>query len=337
MMKKNVTTVVAVAIAVVLATGCGQKATASKTPEVNSNGITCDRADDPVNRGDVHIGAGETPESKPHLYDRSDDPVNSDCAVGTGQTTGSDRVEFLGYGEEFDDPEDTDVFKPTPKTQTRKFRKLSETSDEATKPHEAFEISDAPKPLEVSETRNTPRDKEPIADSKIRKYPRAEKPIAGVPNYEDTSVSSASASIDFGDILKGMGASEIRVNTLSKESGNTVIAATFNGVIAEFYFETPVEGQGIALTRFSVHAATNELSVNSDGNQCLSSWCFSRNIEAADSRSLYYEISQSDFFYSDTDHGKEKLLLPMEISDLLDKNVAPYLQESVASTNVSQI
>ena len=336
MMKKNVTTVVAVAIAVVLATGCGQKATASKTPEVNSNGITCDRADDPVNRGDVRIGAGETPESKPHLYDRSDDPVNSDCAVGAGQTTGSDRVELLVYGEEFDDPEDTDVFKPTPKTQTRKLRKLSETS-EATKPHEAFEISDAPKPLEVSETRKTQRDKEPIADPKIRKYPRAEKPIAGVPNYEDTSVSSAAASIDFGDILKDMGASEIRVNTLSKDSGNTVIAATFKGVIAEFYFETPVEGQGIALTRFSVHAATNELSVNSDGDQCLSSWCFSRNIEAADSRSLYYEISQSDFFYSDTDHGKEKLLLPMEISDLLDKNVAPYLQENAASTNVSQI
>lgn len=335
MMKKNVA-IAAVAIAVVLATGCGQKATASKTPEVNPNGITCDRADDPVNRGDVRIGAGETPESKSHLCHRPDDPVNSDCAVGTGQTTGSDRVELLGYGEEFDDPDDTDVIKPTPKTQTRKLRKLSETS-EATKPHEAFEISEAPKPLEVSEARKTPRDKEPIAVPETRHYPRAEKPIAGVPNYEDTSVSSAAASIDFGDILKGMGASEIRVNTLSKESGNTVIAATFKGVIAEFYFETPVKGQGIALTRFSVHAATNELSVNSDGDQCLSSWCFSRNIEAADSRSLYYEISQSDFFYSDTDHGKEKLLLPMEISDLLDKDVASYLQENVASTNASQI
>ena len=310
-MKKNVTTVVAIVAAVVLATGCGQKVTASKTPEVNSNGITCDRADDPVNRGDVRIGAGETPESEPHLCHRPDDPVNSDCAVGTGQTTGSDRVELLVYGEEFDDPDDTDVIKPTPKTQTRKLRKLSETS-EVTKPHEAFENSEAPKPHEVPETRKTPK---------------AEKPIAGVPNYEDTSVSPAAASIDFGDILmKGMGASEIRVNTLSKESGNTVIVATFKDVIAEFYFDTPVEGQGIALTRFSVHAATNELSVNSDGGQCLSSWCFSRNIEAADSRSLYYEISQSDFFYSDTDHGKEKLLLPMEISDLLDKDVASYLR-----------
>lgn len=328
-MKKNVTTVVAAVVAIVaLATGCGQKTTASKTPEVNSNGITCDRADD---------------------------PVNSDCAVGTGQTTGSDRVELLGYGEEFDapddlfivsksatvpvyeeefdDPEDTDVFKPTPKTQTRKLRKLSETS-EATKPHEAFEISEAPKPHKVSKTPETPK---PLEVSETHKTPKAEKPIAGVPNYEDTSVSSAAAWIDFGDILKDMGASEIRVNTLSKKSGNTVVVATFKDVIAEFYFETPVEGQGIALTRFSVHAATNELSVNSDGDQCLSSWCFSRNIEAADSRSLYYEISQSDFFYSDTDHGKEKLLLPMEISDLLDKDVAPYLQENAASTNASQI
>ena len=325
MMKKNVTAVVATVVAiVVLATGCGQKATASKTPEVNSNGITCDRADDPVNRGDVRIGAGETPESKPHLCYGSDDPVNSDCAVGTGQTTGSDRVELLVYGEEFDDPDDTDVIKPTPKTQTRKPRKLSETSDEATKPHEAFEISEAPKPHKVSKTPEAPK---PLEVSETRKTPEPEKPIAGVPDYEDTSVSSAAASIDFGDILmKGMGASEIRVNTLSKESGNTVIVATFKNVIAEFYFDTPVEGQGIALTRFSVHAATNELSVNSDGDQCLSSWCFSRNIEAADSRSLYYEISQSDFFYSDTDHGKEKLLLPMEISDLLDKDVASYLR-----------
>lgn len=324
-MKKNVTTVVAAVVAiVVLATGCGQKATASKTPEVNSNGITCDRADDPVNRGDVRIGAGETPESEPHLCHRPDDPVNSDCAVGTGQTTGSDRVELLVYGEEFDDPEDTDVIKPMLKTQTRKLRKLSETSDGATKPHEAFEISEAPKPHKVSKTPEAPK---PLEVSETRKTPEPEKSIAGVPDYEDTSVSSAAASIDFGDILmKGMGASEIRVNTLSKESGNTVIVATFKDVIAEFYFDTPVEGQGIALTRFSVHAATNELSVNSDGDQCLSSWCFSRNIEAADSRSLYYEISQSDFFYSDTDHGKEKLLLPMEISDLLDKDVASYLR-----------
>lgn len=271
-MRKNLVVTAAVVTAVVLATGCGQKATARKTPEATPIETTCDRAD--------------APEDK------------SDALVGSGQTVGSDHAEYLSeYAVEFD-LDAYEATKPTPKAETLKLTHKSE-EPEATKPHE------------IPETSNTPKEVEPVA---------------GVPQYENP-LPPASASVDFESVLKGMGATEIDIITRSKAMGNTSLVARFgNGIVADFYFDTPVSGQGIALTSFSVYAADDAFSLTGESDYGMSSWSMSYDIDNAGARDLYYVLSPSDRYFSDTDHGKEKLLLPMEISDLLDKDVAPYLQ-----------
>jgi lipoprotein len=271
-MRKNLVVIAAIVTAVVLATGCGQKATARKTPEATPIETTCDRADAPTNKG----------------Y----------ALVGTGQTVGSDHAEYLSeYAGEFD-LDAYEATKPTPKAETLKLTHKSE-EPEATKPHE------------IPETSNTPKEVEPVA---------------GVPQYENP-LPPASASVDFESVLKGMGATEIDIITRSKAMGNTSLVARFgNGIVADFYFDTPVSGQGIALTSFSVYAADDAFSLTGESDYGMSSWSMSYDIDNAGARDLYYVLSPSDRYFSDTDHGKEKLLLPMEISDLLDKDVAPYLQ-----------
>lgn len=270
-MRKNLVVAVVVT-AVVLATGCGQKATARKTPEATPIETTCDRADDPTNKG----------------Y----------ALVSSGQTVGSDHAEYLSeYAGEFD-LDAYEATKPTPKAETLKLTHKSEES-EATKPHE------------IPETSNTPKEVEPVA---------------GVPQYENP-LPPASASVDFESVLKGMGATEIDIITRSKAMGNTSLVARFgNGIVADFYFDTPVSGQGIALTSFSVYAADDAFSLTGESDYGMSSWSMSYDIDNAGAHDLYYVVSPFDRYFSDTDHGKEKLLLPMEIPDLLEKNVAPYLQ-----------
>lgn len=248
-MRKNLVVIAAIVTAVVLATGCGQKATARKTPEATPIETTCDRADAPTNKG----------------Y----------ALVGTGQTVGSDHAEYLSeYAVESKEPEAT-------------------------------------KPQEVPETNNTPKEA---------------KPVAGVPMHKDP-LPPAAASVDFESVLKGMGATEIDTITRSKAMGNTSLVVRFgNGIVADFYFDTPVSGQGIALTSFSVYAADDAFSLTGESDYGMSSWSMSYDIDNTGARDLYYVVSPSDRYFSDTDHGKEKLLLPMEIPDLLEKNVAPYLQ-----------
>ncbi len=272
-MKKNLVVTAAVVVtAVVLATGCGQKATARKTPEATPIETTCNRADDPTNKG----------------Y----------ALVGSGQTVGSDHVEYLSeYAGEFD-LDAYEATKPTPKAETLKLTPKSE-EPEATKPHE------------IPETSNIPKEA---------------KPVAGVPQYENP-LPPAAASVDFESVLKGMGATEIDTITRSKARGNTSLVARFgNGIVADFYFDTPVSGQGIALTSFSVYAADDAFSLTGESDYGMSSWSMSYDIDNAGARDLYYVLSPSDHYFSDTDHGKEALLLPMEITDLLSKDVAPYLQ-----------
>lgn len=288
-MRKNLVVIAAIVTAVVLATGCGQKATARKTPEATPIETTCDRADDPTSKG----------------Y----------ALVGSGQTVGSDHVEYLSdYAGEFKDPDDCEdihheyagefdldayeATKPKPKAETLKLTHKSE-EPEATKPHE------------VPETSNTPKEVEPVA---------------GVPMHKDP-LPPAAASVDFESVLKGMGATEIDTITRSKAMGNTSLVARFgNGIVADFYFDTPVSGQGIALTSFSVYAADDAFSLTGESDYGMSSWSMSYDIDNAGARDLYYVLSPSDRYFSDTDHGKEALLLPMEITDLLSKDVAPYLQ-----------
>lgn len=271
-MRKNLVVIAAIVTAVVLATGCGQKATARKTPEATPIETTCDRADAPTNKG----------------Y----------ALVGTGQTVGSDHAEYLSeYAGEFD-LDAYEATKPTPKAETLKLTHKSE-EPEATKPHE------------VPETSNTPKEVEPVA---------------GVPMHKDP-LPPAAASVDFESVLKGMGATEIDTITRSKAMGNTSLVARFgNGIVADFYFDTPVSGQGIALTSFSVYAADDAFSLTGESDYGMSSWSMSYDIDNAGARDLYYVLSPSDRYFSDTDHGKEALLLPMEIIDLLSKDVAPYLQ-----------
>lgn len=287
-MRKNLVVIAAIVTAVVLATGCGQKATARKTPEATPIETTCDRADDPTNKG----------------Y----------ALVGSGQTVGSDHVEYLSeYAGEFD-LDAYEATKPTPKAETLKL--TPEVEDHGNtkvlpKPRKASEKSEETKPQEVPETSNTPKEA---------------KPVAGVPMYEDP-LPPAAASVDFESVLKGMGATEIDTITRSKAMGNTSLVARFgNGIVADFYFDTPVSGQGIALTSFSVYAADDAFSLTGESDYGMSSWSMSYDIDNAGARDLYYVVSPSDRYYSDTDHGKEALLLPMEITDLLSKDVAPYLQ-----------
>lgn len=287
-MRKNLVVIAAIVTAVVLATGCGQKATARKTPEATPIETTCDRADDPTNKG----------------Y----------ALVGSGQTVGSDHVEYLSeYAGEFD-LDAYEATKPTPKAETLKL--TPEVEDHGNtkvlpKPRKASEKSEETKPQEVPETSNTPKEA---------------KPVAGVPMYEDP-LPPAAASVDFESVLKGMGATEIDTITRSKAMGNTSLVARFgNGIVADFYFDTPVSGQGIALTSFSVYAADDAFSLTGESDYGMSSWSMSYDIDNAGARDLYYVLSPSDRYFSDTDHGKEKLLLPMEITDLLSKDVAPYLQ-----------
>ena len=287
-MRKNLVVIAAIVTAVVLATGCGQKATARKTPEATPIETTCDRADDPTNKG----------------Y----------ALVGSGQTVGSDHVEYLSeYAGEFD-LDAYEATKPTPKAETLKL--TPEVEDHGNtkvlpKPRKASEKSEETKPQEVPETSNTPKEA---------------KPVAGVPMYEDP-LPPAAASVDFESVLKGMGATEIDTITRSKAMGNTSLVARFgNGIVADFYFDTPVSGQGIALTSFSVYAADDAFSLTGESDYGMSSWSMSYDIDNTGARDLYYVVSPSDRYFSDTDHGKEKLLLPMEITDLLSKDVAPYLQ-----------
>lgn len=287
-MRKNLVVATVVVTAVVLATGCGQKATARKTPEATPIETTCDRADDPTNKG----------------Y----------ALVGSGQTVGSDHVEYLSeYAGEFD-LDAYEATKPTPKAETLKL--TPEVEDHGNtkmlpKPRKASEMSEEIKPQEVPETSNIPKEA---------------KPVAGVPQYENP-LPPAAASVDFESVLKGMGATEIDTITRSKARGNTSLVARFgNGIVADFYFDTPVSGQGIALTSFSVYAADDAFSLTGESDYGMSSWSMSYDINNAGARDLYYVVDPSDRYFSDTDHGKEKLLLPMEISDLLDKDVTPYLQ-----------
>lgn len=284
-MRKNLVVATVVVTAVVLATGCGQKATARKTPEATPIETTCDRADDPTNKG----------------Y----------ALVGSGQTVGSDHVEYLSeYAGEFD-LDAYEATKPKPKAETLKL--TPEVEDHGNtkvlpKPRRASEISEETKPQEVPETNNTPR---------------GVKPGASLQYY----LPPAAASVDFESVLKGMGATEIDTITRSKARGNTSLVARFgNGIVADFYFDTPVSGQGIALTSFSVYAADDAFSLTGESDYGMSSWSMSYDIDNTGARDLYYVVSPSDRYFSDTDHGKEKLLLPMEIPDLLEKNVAPYLQ-----------
>ena len=287
-MRKNLVVATVVVTAVVLATGCGQKATARKTPEATPIETTCDRADDPTNKG----------------Y----------ALVGSGQTVGSDHVEYLSeYAGEFD-LDAYEATKPTPKAETLKL--TPEVEDHGNtkvlpKPRKASEMSEEIKPQEVPETSNIPKEA---------------KPVAGVPQYENP-LPPAAASVDFESVLKGMGATEIDTITRSKARGNTSLVARFgNGIVADFYFDTPVSGQGIALTSFSVYAADDAFSLTGESDYGMSSWSMSYDIDNAGARDLYYVLSPSDRYFSDTDHGKEALLLPMEITDLLSKDVAPYLQ-----------
>ena len=287
-MRKNLVVATVVVTAVVLATGCGQKATARKTPEATPIETTCDRADDPTNKG----------------Y----------ALVGSGQTGGSDHVEYLSeYAGEFD-LDAYEATKPTPKAETLKL--TPEVEDHGNtkvlpKPRKASEMSEEIKPQEVPETSNIPKEA---------------KPVAGVPQYENP-LPPAAASVDFESVLKGMGATEIDTITRSKARGNTSLVARFgNGIVADFYFDTPVSGQGIALTSFSVYAADDAFSLTGESDYGMSSWSMSYDIDNAGARDLYYVLSPSDRYFSDTDHGKEALLLPMEITDLLSKDVAPYLQ-----------
>ena len=287
-MRKNLVVAAAVVTAVVLATGCGQKATARKTPEATPIETTCDRAD--------------APEDK------------SDALVGSGQTVGSDHAEYLSeYAGEFD-LDAYEATKPILKAETLKL--TPEVEDHGNtkvlpKPRKASEKSEETKPQEIPETSNIPKEA---------------KPVAGVPQYEDP-LPPAAASVDFESILKGMGATEIDTITRSKARGNTSLVARFgNGIVADFYFDTPVSGQGIALTSFSVYAADDAFSLTGESDYGMSSWSMSYDIDNAGARDLYYVLSPSDRYFSDTDHGKENLLLPMEITDLLDKDVAPYLQ-----------
>lgn len=308
-MRKNLVVVVAVVVtAVVLATGCGQKATARKTPEATPIETTCDRADNPEDK--------------------------SDTLVGSGQTVGSDHAEYLSeYAGEFKDPDDYedihheyagefdpdayDATKPTLKAETLKL--TPEVEDHGNtkvlpKPRKASKTSEEIKPHEVPETDSTPRGVKPGAS--LQYYEHYENPLP-----------PAAASVDFESVLKGMGATEIDTITRSKAMGNTSLVARFgNGIVADFYFDTPVSGQGIALTSFSVYAADDAFSLTGESDYGMSSWSMSYDIDNAGARDLYYVVSPSDRYFSDTDHGKEKLLLPMEISDLLDKDVAPYLQ-----------
>ena len=266
-MRKNlVVAVVAVVTTVILATGCGQKATVRKTPEATPIETTCNRADDPANKGYALVGSGQT-------------------------TVGSDHVEYLSdYAGEFKDPDDCEdihheyagefdldayeATKPILKAETLKL--TPEVEDHGNtkvlpKPRKASEKSEETKPQEIPETSNIPKEA---------------KPVAGVPQYEDP-LPPAAASVDFESILKGMGATEIDTITRSKATGNTSLVVRFgNGIIADFYYD----------------------------------------IDNAGARDLYYVLSPSDRYFSDTDHGKEALLLPMEITDLLSKDVAPYLQ-----------
>lgn len=301
-MRKNLVVIAAIVTAVVLATGCGQKATARKTPEATPIETTCDRADDPTSKG----------------Y----------ALVGSGQTVGSDHVEYLSdYAGEFKDPDDCEdihheyagefdldayeATKPKPKAETLKL--TPEVEDHGNtkvlpKPRRASEISEETKPQEVPETNNTPR---------------GVKPDASLQHY----LPPAAASVDFESVLKGMGATEIDTITRSKARGNTSLVVRFgNGIVADFYFDTPVSGQGIALTSFSVYAADDAFSLTGESDYGMSSWSMSYDIDNAGARDLYYVVSPSDRYFSDTDHGKENLLLPMEIYDLMDKDVTPYLQ-----------
>lgn len=287
-MRKNLVVIAAIVTAVVLATGCGQKATARKTPEATPIETTCDRADAPTNKG----------------Y----------ALVGTGQTVGSDHAEYLSeYAGEFD-LDAYEATKPTPKAETLKLTPKVEDHGNTKvlpKPRKASEKSEETKPQEVPETSNTPKEA---------------KPVAGVPMHKDP-LPPAAASVDFESVLKGMGATEIDTITRSKAMGNTSLVVRFgNGIVADFYFDTPVSGQGIALTSFSVYAADDAFSLTGESDYGMSSWSMSYDIDNTGARDLYYVVSPSDRYFSDTDHGKEKLLLPMEISDLLDKDVAPYLQ-----------
>lgn len=287
-MRKNLVVATIVVTAIVLATGCGQKATARKTPEATPIETTCDRADDPTNKG----------------Y----------ALVGSGQTVGSDHVEYLSeYAGEFD-LDAYEATKPTPKAETLKL--TPEVEDHGNtkvlpKPRKASEMSEEIKPQEVPETSNIPKEA---------------KPVAGVPQYENP-LPPAAASVDFESVLKGMGATEINTITRSKAMGNTSLVVRFgNGIVADFYFDTPVSGQGIALTSFSVYAADDAFGLTGESDYGMSSWSMSYDINNAGARDLYYVVSPSDRYFSDTDHGKEALLLPMEITDLLSKDVAPYLQ-----------
>ena len=289
-MRKNLVAAVVAAVvtAVVLATGCGQKATARKTPEATPIETTCDRAD--------------APEDK------------SDSLVGSGQTVGSDHAEYHSeYAGEFDLAA-YEATKPTPKAETLKL--TPEVEDHGNtkvlpKPRKASEMSEDTKPHEIPETSNTPKEA---------------KPVAGVPMHKDP-LPPAAASVDFESVLKGMGATEIDTITRSKAMGNTSLVVRFgNGIVADFYFDTPVSGQGIALTSFSVYAADDAFSLTGESDYGMSSWSMSYDIDNTGARDLYYVVSPSDRYFSDTDHGKENLLLPMEITDLLDKDVAPYLQ-----------
>lgn len=301
-MRKNLVTA-AVVTAVVLATGCGQKATARKTPEAMPIETTCDRAD--------------APEDK------------SDSLVGSGQTVGSDHVEYLSeyagefkdpddyedthheYAGEFKDPDDAyEATKPTPKAETLKLTPEAEDHGNTKvlpKPRKASEISEETKPQEIPETSNTPRGVKPDADLQYYLPP--------------------AAFIDFESVLKGMGATEIDTITRSKAMGNTSLVVRFrNGIVADFYFDTFVSGQGIALTSFSVYAADDAFSLTGESDYGMSSWSMSYDIDNAGARDLYYVVIPPERYFSDTDHGKENLLLPMEITELLSKDVAPYLQ-----------
>ena len=131
-MRKNLVVIAAIVTAVVLATGCGQKATARKTPEATPIETTCDRADDPTNKG----------------Y----------ALVGSGQTVGSDHVEYLSeYAGEFD-LDAYEATKPTPKAETLKL--TPEVEDHGNtkvlpKPRKASEKSEETKPQEVPQRSKT--------------------------------------------------------------------------------------------------------------------------------------------------------------------------------------
>ena len=265
-MRKNLV-VAAVVTAVVLATGCGQKATARKTPEATPIETTCNRADDPANKGYALVGSGQT-------------------------TVGSDHVEYLSdYAGEFKDPDDCEDI----------HHEYAGEFD--------LDAYEATKPILKAETLKLTPEVEDRGNTKVLPKPR-----------KASEMSEES-------VLKGMGATEIDTITRSKAMGNTSLVVRFgNGIVADFYFDTPVSGQGIALTSFSVYAADDAFSLTGESDYGMSSWSMSYDIDNAGARDLYYVLSPSDRYFSDTDHGKENLLLPMEITDLLSKDVTPYLQ-----------